>query len=538
MNTHRTPQGMDSLKIYNPIQGFCLFFILLGILLRVDYFMENRSLRGDEAAYFSCLVSRTPQDILLGRNYNFYSPPAPIGFSFIERLCMNFFGYSEHVLRLIPLIFSLCGGLLFYSLVSQYSLSWAVPLAMGLFATSDRLIFFSADMHPYSAEVFFAILVLWMFNRLENKGFRSRDRMYFIFATVISVWFSYTVVFVLGGIAITSLGLAIFQKQKKLFRKILITHSFWAISFLFVYGVTIYPIMQRAITYSMWEGYFIKEPLNVLSAINWGLKAFWGFFRDPLGIISPLLGILLFFAGIRQLFYTNKRQIFLILSPFILTLGAALFKEYPFAGRTVLFLTPCFLILISLGVEIIVNHSKGRMRMFWLSSAFVILFIYPLMKTLDHFVYGWDNEEAREATRYLKDHMLPGDTLLMNNSARFSYGYYMGYFHIDMKNRWIGRIWDSLFEEHSNRPNARCIFEQLVSDSNGFFIATISNKDRLSHRIYSDQWLDVGYKREWLLLIEPSESLIKFLKRSLDHEQRLVKEIRFKNTYLYLLEKW
>ena len=180
------------MMIRNPVQASCLFFIIIGIFFRADYFIENRSLRVDEAAYFDCLVSKTPREVLLNKNYNFYRPPAPIGFSWMESVGMNSFGYSEYVLRFIPLVFSLCGVLLFYFLVSQYPLSWGTPLAMGLFALSDRLIFFSADMHPYSTEVFFVILMLWMFNRMENKGFYPREMMYFILTGVVSVWFSFT----------------------------------------------------------------------------------------------------------------------------------------------------------------------------------------------------------------------------------------------------------------------------------------------------------------------------------------------------------
>ena len=525
------------MMIRNPVQASCLFFIIIGIFFRADYFIENRSLRVDEAAYFDCLVSKTPQEVLLNKNYNFYSPPAPIGFSFIEKLFINLFGCSEYVLRFIPLIFSLYGILLFYFLISQYSLSWGTPLAMGLFALSDRLIFFSADMHPYSTEVFFAVLALWMFNRLESKKFHPKEIIYFMLTAVISVWFSYTVVFILTGITITSLYEAIFQKQWETLRKLLIIHCSWVISFLFVYTYTIHPILQTGITYNMWEGYFIKGPQGILSNVQWVLKAFWDFFRNPLGIIPPLSGIFLFLVGIGHLFYINKRQLFLILSPLFLTLGAALFKKYPFTGRTVLFLMPNLLILLSLGVSAIMGYCKGKIKPYWLMLAFIFLLIPPLIKTLDHFVYSWGNEEAREAVCYLKNNILAQDIVLMNNEARFSYGYYMGYFHIDMKDHWVGRIWDKLFKETGDRPNARCIFEHLRSDPHGFFIGTSYNKNRPVYKIYSDQWLKIENKREWLLLIDPSEDLRKFLKMSLYNGQRTVKEARFKGVYLYLLEK-
>ena len=236
-----------------------LIFVALGILLRAELFLENRSLRVDEAAYFDCLAARSSQDILLNRNYNFYSPPAPIGFSWVEKKLINCLGQGEYVLRLFPLVLSLGSVLLFYVLTGQYLTSWARPLAVGAFAFADQLVYLSADMHPYSTEVFFSILVLWIYNRLESQEPGLQDRASFILIAVIAVWFSFTVVFVLGAIAIVSLSLAIFQRKWGLWRDLAIVHVCWLISFASVYGYTIQPIIHAGITHGMWANYFLYK---------------------------------------------------------------------------------------------------------------------------------------------------------------------------------------------------------------------------------------------------------------------------------------
>jgi hypothetical protein len=449
---------------------------------------------------------------------------------------MKFFGYKEQVLRFIPLVLSIGAVILFYLLASQYSMSWATPLATGLFAVSDRLIFYSADMHPYSTEVFFVILVLWMFNRLESKGFLFRDAMCFVFTTVISVWFSFTVVFVLGGIALTSISGAIFKKQWENFHKLIMIHSCWVISFSSVYVYNIHGIMQAGVTYSIWAESFIKGHQGALSTVKWVFKDFWDMFRDPLRIISPTGGFLLFLAGAMHSFVVNKKQFFLLLSPFILTLGAALLKQYPFEGRVILFLMPFLLILISLGVEAAAGWFKGKMKMLWLIPACSVLLIFPLRQTMECFAYGWEGEGGREAVYYLKNNMLTQDIVLMSTESRFVYIYYMEYIYKDMKNRWLGRIGDSLIKGSGSPPQAEYRFEHLKSDAKGHIVG-VSFVNDTTYGISSGRWVKVKYKREWLLLISPSEELRKLLERSLHSEQKVFKEAKFNDAYLYLLEK-
>lgn len=507
----------------NKAQALCLLFIVVGIFLRVDNFVQNRSLRDDEALYFECLVSRTPTEVLLNEKYNLISPPSPIGFSFIEREIMDHGGYSEYALRFIPFIFSLGGLLLFYYLVSQYFSSWTTLWATGLFALSNQLIFFSADMRPYSIEVFFAILALWMSNRLVNNV-RLSDCLCFGAMSAVSVWFSYTVVFILGGVAIASLGVSLFKKQWGNFYKLLLIHGCWAISFFLVFKYTIHPILKAGITNHMWQRFFFHGPHDVINI-----------FADPLGIISPTLGLFWFLAGVFYLYNINNKKLALAIIPIILTLIAALCKKYPFSGRVLLFLVPSLLIFIALGLEALGEGFKGKMKGAYIILVLGIFFIPPLIQNVEDMAYGWDHEDARSAAYFLKNNMLPDDVLLMNNEARYPLGYYMGRFKIDMKDRWVGIIPEILFKKTEYPAQARCVFEQFNFDMRGFLIGIGFYTDRPQYMIYRDQWLKVKYKREWLLLINAPEDLRIFLEGSMGNEKGTHRHIIFKGADLYLL---
>jgi len=110
----------------------------------------------------------------------------------------------------------------------------------------------------------------------------------------------------------------------------------------------------------------------------------------------------------------------------------------------------------------------------------------------------------------------------------------MGYFHINMKNRWVGCIWDGFFQEKGGPRHARCLFEQFLSEGHGFMTGHAFYRNRPADRIYFDQWVKVKNKRQWLLLIEPTPQLRRFLQASFCHQGGRVMEKTFKDAYLYL----
>jgi len=463
---------LDHTKQQTLIRNLCFGIIVLGLFLRLDCFIQNRSLRGDEAAYFLCNLTRTPVDIVLNTNTNPYCPITSLGFSLLEKLVCNLGGFHEYVLRSISLIFGLLSLPIFYLLLSQYSLRWVKVWAMALFALSDQLIFFSADMRIYSMDVFLVILMMWLFNHLAAEGYKSRHTIGFIFVAMISVWFSYSVIFILAGIAFVSLIQAIQLRNHVVLRKLMIIHTCWVISFLFVYFYTIFPILQADVMLPMWR---------------------------------------------KSIITTNG---------FYLLNG-------PYAARLGLFLLPCLLILISLGINAL-NLNNNKIRWAILIVVLVLPFLNPLEEISYSLFHGWGHADGREAIQYLKDHMVDTDGIFMNTTASFVYGYYMGYFHINMKNRWVGCIWDGFFHEKGGARHARCLFEQFLTDGNGFMTGHASYKNRPADRIYLNQWLKSSYKRQWLLLIEPTPELRNFLRSSFCHQRGRIMEKTFKDTYLYL----
>src|SRR6202140_5812605 len=130
--------------------------IVFGALLRLTQFLSNRSLWLDEAKLALNIVNRSFVQLCKPLDYG---QGAPVGFLMLERSAVHLFGSGEYALRLFPLLSGMISLLLFYQLAKQ-SVPSAAPIAMGLFATSAPLIYYSSEVKQYSGDVAIALL-LW-----------------------------------------------------------------------------------------------------------------------------------------------------------------------------------------------------------------------------------------------------------------------------------------------------------------------------------------------------------------------------------------
>src|ERR1700731_1023069 len=116
--------------------------IVFGALLRLTQFLSNRSLWLDEAKLALNIVNRSFAQLCKPLDYG---QGAPIGFLMLERSALHLLGSGEYALRLFPFLAGLISLLLFYQLAKRSVPTGAVPIALGLFATSAPLIYYSSE---------------------------------------------------------------------------------------------------------------------------------------------------------------------------------------------------------------------------------------------------------------------------------------------------------------------------------------------------------------------------------------------------------
>ncbi len=117
----------------------------VGVVLRLFHYLANRSLWVDEAMLANNIVSRSFWQFLEPLDCNQY---ASFGFLVVEKLNVLLFGNTEYALRAFPLLAGILSLFLFYKVAKHFISPSAIPIALGLFVVSDRLVYYSSEVKP------------------------------------------------------------------------------------------------------------------------------------------------------------------------------------------------------------------------------------------------------------------------------------------------------------------------------------------------------------------------------------------------------
>jgi hypothetical protein len=409
-----------------------LYLILfLGTALRLFHFFYNRSLWMDEVYLSTSLVKMNYAELLSQPLY--YQQKAPIGFLMLVKLMVNLFGNKEIYLRIIPLISGTAAMYLFVPVARHFLDRRGIYVAVAILALSPALIFHSVEIKQYSTELLGTILSYAAFIRyknIDNSGSHLKSRLIWGMIGAIIIWFSYSSIFILAGIAIgLSLKQLILRKWSTFFLNA-IPFGIWGLSF----GIN-YFIFTHKHAESEWIAYWFRSygnfmpllpssiseflwfPMNLYRMMDYPLGLLWNFnsISDSqstnMMLKMPFIGITFFFVGFYVLLKYFKTNAFVLIPPIILMLIASGLELYPLTERFWVFISPVFIIFIALGFQYISSFIK---------STRVLLVIYllvitgPLVQSIQSVLkprtfYAHKKSFQREALSYVNNQFKPGD---------------------------------------------------------------------------------------------------------------------------------
>ena len=131
--------------------------VALGVILRVWEYLEFRPLYMDESALLANVADRAIFDF---RHVLEGDQMAPPGFLAIERLLVQLPLDVRVTGRLFPLVCGIASVFLMRSAARRYLDRRAVPLAVGLLALGDHLLYYSAEIKQYSCDLMMALAAL------------------------------------------------------------------------------------------------------------------------------------------------------------------------------------------------------------------------------------------------------------------------------------------------------------------------------------------------------------------------------------------
>ena len=326
--------------------------------MRVWEYLEFRTLYMDENSLLKNIVGRAIFDFQQVLEDDQMAPP---GFLVIERLLVR-----------LPLRSHGGGPASFlWSAESPRSFSceaWrgaildprAVPLAVGMLALGDHLLYYSAEIKQYSCDLMLALLALLL--AAPRPPARMSPRRFLALGVfgLIAPWFSFPVVFVLAGVG---LHLIVTEAMRKDYRRAGFAVGMsllWLLSFGACFLLSRSILSKRDFIWVWWNFAFLPLPPRSMADVSLVAEAMANVFINPASVLTPLslpytalLASVLALIGCVSLGRRWPGGLFLVISPLVLALAASALHQYPFHGRLLLYLVPTYLLLLAEGVAAI-----------------------------------------------------------------------------------------------------------------------------------------------------------------------------------------
>lgn len=469
--------------------------ISVGIALRLIQYSLNRSLWIDEAFLSLNIIERSLPELLFQPLA--YNQAAPIGFLLLEKLAVQAFGNSEYVLRLVPVLSGIAALLLFYAMAKWFSRSLTITLALALFTISDRLIYFSSELKQYSSDVAIALLLFWVIIRFEAKitifGSLSAGVL-----GAVAIWFSHPAVFVLVGLGGVLAIDNFTNRQWSKLSKIAIAGTYWIVSFVSFYFISLKPLTQNADLSSSWggKGTFMPFPPLSISDFRWFIDTFFEVFKNPLGFYLVGVAAFAFIIGLTTGLIEKGKKVLLLISPILVTLIASGLQKYPFSDQLLLlFIVPFVLLLIAEGVSATITQTQQNLSIVGISLA-VLLFLHPVCSSALNLVNPNNaphplqrvREDIKPVLAYVNQQRQKDDAIYLYYAAQYQFKYYANRF---------GFNWQSEGEAVQNSPPETWFEPALPSYPPKLIVGNYFRKDVTS---LNDEIARItGNNRVWLV---------------------------------------
>ena len=462
---------------------------IIGFLLRL-YNLGMKSFWLDEAVIY--WISQGPIDKIISQNASINSAP-PL-FVLIINL-ISLIGHSENVLR----SFSMMAGVLtipaIYYLSKLILPKWAASISALIMAIAPLQVHYSQELREYSLSVLLAILMTLFFIKYVQE-YRNKWLVYFTLTSLIGILTQYGLALLLLAVNIVFIiNWSISNRQKMMILKWAIAQLLLLATVWFVYETT---LKHQLIVGGFGSFYLSDGYWSTGEGVLAGIPSF--FFNNTIQILEymypiwiPLWGALIL-AGV--VFSNKTKELKTVLWVFFVALIATfiggVFRLYPYvANRQLLFLSPFFYILLTLGLE-----RLSLIRPKWvLTFVLTIIIGYVGLRSSIDYLIKPGGEELRPIVETLKGSIQPSDRIYVYYTSEPAFDYYYrgpkNPIILGIKSREEpGKYLDQLIPYLNEKNRIWLVFSHCVLGECGIItnsIATIRNVEIIQYE--SGAWL-------------------------------------------------
>ena len=431
--------------------------VLLGAALRTGQFVSNPSLWLDETAIarnvldrsFVSLIS-TPLD---------YGQTAPPGYLILTKAATAIWAPQDATLRLVPFVGSVVALVAFGFVASRLLTGAGALVSVTLFATAFPLIYFATQAKQYSTDVLGCVTLLGCACALRYT-ISVRARIALAIAGAVVPWVSQPGVFVAGAIGLV---LLLFGAERsgaaRGRRDIGPVIAVWVVSAAAstLYAMSLMTPDTREYLRRFWATGF--PPLSLSTAMRtwwpWDqLSAFIGSGGAGGGRIAvlgyplPALYALMGLAGVAALWRRDRALAGCVAGPPVVTLAAAIARQYPFSDRLIVFLLPCGFLALGAALEWVPRGRGHRPVTLAIAAALVV----PAFLVLARFPPPYSTEPIKPVLVDVEARRAPGE---------FVYVYYGGVPAVDLYAEPFGLDARVYYAGGCHRGNSRAYLREL-----------------------------------------------------------------------------
>jgi len=502
-------QNVESHKI---ILYLCIGIIALGGFFRAKHYIDNNSLWSDECYLALDIATRSFSDIIDNQSTLPLQPKPSPGYLVVVKLMTKIFGDNELALRAISFFCGISALILFYILLKQYISGYALLIGLSIFAIAKPLIYFSAEIKPYSTDVFAAILLYLIYAHVVKRGFLFSSSFGLIILGALIMWFSYASLFILSAIGFVLLLRLITMKERKYALVLGFCILVWGASFFVLYTHSIKGMLGNDYLLGSWVYGFMPANASWGTKLSWVKDSLLNMFSGVTGIASTVLAGVLFMAGAYQLIKEDVENFFLLNIPLALALSLAILHKYPFYERMILFLAPALCVGISRGVTLFLERKEIISR---IGSTIIvaILLIQPLQVAFAYTAKTYILEDMRPIMEHLKTNYKKGDAVFLNNSAQYAFGYYHGALNFFQDQLLVGKLVNLVGEK--GNVGIKINYEYHNYDEHGYLRGITLNFPPYNLLKNDIKWF-AHNKRSWFVISHFDKELESWLVHRLD----------------------
>lgn len=433
--------------------------IATGIIIRIAVYLQNRNLMIDEANVARNIYERGFMQLWSPLTYEQYAPPLWLWLVKASTLLINM---GEQALRLSSMLSGIASLLLLYLILKQLNLLRSAWYALILLASGYIYIRYSTELKQYMTDVAVAlslILAALRINITDTKP--AKFFLLWVVAGSISVWLSMPSVFILAGVG--SYYLLSYHQENRLKQAwpIIIAGTVWIIQFALYYLLILKDQANSSYLQNFHKDYFLSARPTTLKEIDHNLSLLEQILGETAGFTflakAMHAGFIIWSCWV--LLRNNRKLFALIVLPLILVLIAAAANQFTLISRVVLFMMPILLMLISIGLDKLLQQKKWYLKLPALAACTICIINVQAFR---FFITPMESEQLTDAMELCNKHRITGNALYIHCGAVPPFIYYTT-IHPE-KQRWKNMAdahqlkWDADYRKLAETSTKPCAF--------------------------------------------------------------------------------